>query len=73
MTGELGDAAGCGTDGFLWVAPGHPQYDQLYSTALAAFMSGKKIQAYAHTCTEIAWHGGSFSTLNGSGALYIKH
>lgn len=73
MKGALGDAADCGSDGYLWVPIDHPQYDLLYSTALAAFMGAKKIHAYAHTCTEIGWHGGSFSTLSGAGALYIKH
>ena len=72
IKGKLGDPAGCGTADHLWVAMDHPQYDQLYSTALAAFMSGNKIHAYAHNCTEIGWHGGSYNTLTSSGAMYLK-
>jgi hypothetical protein len=73
VKGKFGDPAECGTLDHLWVGADHPQYDQLYSTALAAFMSGKKIQAYAHTCTEIGWHGGSYNTLTGAGSMYIKN
>ncbi|UTW45820.1 hypothetical protein KFE80_02605 [bacterium SCSIO 12696] len=71
--GELGDPANCGNTGYLWVAINHPQYEQLYSMALTAFTAGKKIQAYAHSCTDVGWHGGSFSTLGGAGGMYIRH
>ncbi|MDM3869729.1 hypothetical protein QSV34_00035 [Porticoccus sp. W117] len=71
--GDLGDPADCGRDGYLWVAFDHPQYEQLYSMALTAFTAGKKIQAYAHSCTDVGWHGGSFSTLTGAGGMYIRH
>jgi hypothetical protein len=75
VKGDFGSAIGCSNAvaDFLWVAADHPQYDQLYSTALAAFMGGKKLKAYAHTCTAIGWHGGEFSTLNASGSLYISN
>jgi hypothetical protein len=73
IKGSIGNPANCSVNDHLWVAIDHPQYDQLYSTALAAFMGGKKIQAYAHTCTEIGWHGGSFNTLTGAGSMYLKN
>ena len=73
VIGKLGNPAGCTRVNYLWVSINHPQYDQLYSTVLAAFMGGKKIHAYASTCSEIGWHSGSFNTLTSSGALYIKN
>ncbi|MCW8878013.1 MAG: hypothetical protein OQK51_13255 [Kangiellaceae bacterium] len=40
--GVFGNPAGCTKDNAVWVKGEHPQYDKLYSTALAAFMAGKK-------------------------------
>lgn len=71
IKGDFHDAAGCNKGGYLWVDIAHPQYEQVYATALAAFMGGKKINAYASTCTAIGWHGGQYNTLTGSGALYL--
>ena len=73
VQGTFGNPAGCTVSNQLWIPIEHPQYDHLYSMALAAFMSGKKIQAYAHNCTEIGWHGGSYNTLSGAGSLYLKN
>ncbi len=75
VKGDFGSGIGCvnAAADYLWVAIDHPQYDQLYSTVLAGYMAGKKIRAYAHTCTEIGWHGGSYSTLNGAGSLYLQN
>lgn len=74
VKGALGSKIGCtdAKDGYLWVAIDHPQYDTLYSTVLAAYMSGKSIKAYTHDCTEIGWYSGKYSTLSGSGSLNIK-
>ena len=74
IKGDLGEKIGCDTalPDALWVGIDHPQYEHLYSTALAAFLSSKKIRAYAHTCTAIGWRGGEFSTLSGAGSLIIS-
>lgn len=75
VKGNFGNPAGCTVTNanHIWVDISHPQYDQLYATALAAFMGGKKIKAYVHNCTDIGWHGGTFNSLNGAGAMYLKH
>lgn len=61
----------CDSGDALWVAKTHPQYDQLYSMAVSALMGGKKLRAYAHVCTAIGWHGGTFNEVTGSGAIFI--
>lgn len=73
INGNLGNPAGCSNSDTLWIAIDHPQYDILYSTVLAAYMSGKKIQAYAHQCGSFGWHGGSHNQVTGDGALYIRN
>ena len=70
--GTFGNPSECTATDALWIPISHTQYEQLYSTALSAFIGGKKLKAYAHTCSEIGWHGGSYNTLSNSGAMYIK-
>ncbi|KZY41286.1 MULTISPECIES: hypothetical protein [unclassified Oleiphilus] len=72
VKGNFGDANDCGISDYLWVPIDNTQYDITYSTILAAYMAGKKIKAYAHECREIGWHGGSYSTMTSSGAMYLR-
>ena len=73
VSGDFGNPANCEVAGRIWVPIDHPQYDQLYSMVLTAFTSGKKIQAHAAECTAIGWHGGTYNTLTGAGAMYLRN
>ena len=61
----------CAAGDTIWVAITHPQYDQLYSMAISAMLSGKKLWGYAHQCTSYGWHGGTYNEITGAGALRI--
>ena len=69
--GNFGNPAGCTQSYAWWINKNHPQYDKLYSMLMAAMLSDKKIRGYAHGCEEFGWHGGSFNTISGPGALYM--
>ena len=71
LQGDFGNPASCTGSNYIYIPIAHPQYDQLYSSAMIAFTSNKKVRAYLHTCTAYGWHGGTFGTLNGAGSLYI--
>lgn len=74
--GEFGNAGSCTTSNQIYIQSTHPQYNQIYSTVLAAMLSGKKISAYIHTCTSVGWYGTeatTFDTLTPNGVLYIRN
>lgn len=71
--GDFGNPGECSTSNTIWVPIEHPQYDQLYSTALTAFTANKKIQAYIHSCVNMGWHGGTQNTLSAPGAMYLSN
>lgn len=72
---DIGNPASCnGEANVFFVEKDHPQYDQVYSTILAALMSGKKIQPYVDTCKPVTWQTSAsnlFNTLTPGGAIYI--
>ncbi|QDO85855.1 hypothetical protein FM037_24590 [Shewanella psychropiezotolerans] len=72
--GAFGNAANCTQENKFYVKSDHPQYDKLYATVLAAYMAGKKVRPYIHTCEPVTWHSTTAVTYNimtRSGALYI--
>lgn len=74
--GEFGNPSGCTEVNSIWVKGDHQQYDKIYSTALAAFMAGKKIAAYAHSCETVGWYttpDHTFNVLGPSGDLRISN
>ena len=76
LSGGFGNAAGCTTSDMIFVKATHPQYDHLYSMALAAFASGKKLTAYVHACEPVLWYTAAtvtYNTLTSDGSLSIKH
>ncbi len=74
--GDFGNAGSCTTNNSIYVKVGHPQYKEIYSTVLAAFSTGKKIQAYIHSCEPIGWYSGPSTTYNvvdSAAAVYIRN
>ncbi|CAA0124768.1 Uncharacterised protein [BD1-7 clade bacterium] len=57
--GKFGNPGECDIENEIFVEKSHSQYDHLYSTTLAAFMSGSKIQGYIHKCAPVNWHNSS--------------
>lgn len=55
LTGEFGNPGGCTYGNLMFVKSDHPQYKQMYATALAAHMGKQKISAYVHSCEVVAW------------------
>ncbi|WP_230390678.1 hypothetical protein [Reinekea sp. G2M2-21] len=72
--GSFGNAGGCSQSNKVFVKIDHPQYDAIYSTVLAAYMAGKKVQPYIHTCEPVTWYAvptTTFNILSSSGALNL--
>jgi hypothetical protein len=65
-------ATGCTVPDAIFVPIDHAQYNALLSTALTAVSGGLSLRVYVRSCTAVGWHGGTFNTLSGSDALYIK-
>jgi hypothetical protein len=73
INGAFGNPSECTQPNAVFVAVAHPQYDQLLSLAMTAFMGEKKLQMYSHECVEYGWHGGSYNELKSYGAMYLRH
>ncbi len=74
--GDFGNSMNCTIDNRVYVEIEHPQYKEIYSTVLAAFMSETKVRAYIHECDFIGWYAAApttFNILTVGGALEIKH
>jgi hypothetical protein len=74
--GDFGNVGGCTTTNQIYVQSTHPQYNQIYSTVLAAFMSGKKIFAYIQACTPVGWYSVdsvTYNTLTPNSMLYLRN
>ena len=71
IKGSFGNPSECTVGDTIFVSVDHPQYDQLLSVALAAFMGGKKLRIYSHQCINYGWHGGTFNELTASGSMYL--
>jgi len=64
--GDFGNAGECDVANQIFVRIDHPQYDAIYSTALAAIMSKSEIQAFIHACELVQW----FSVTKTQNTLY---
>jgi hypothetical protein len=76
LYGEFGNVLGCTVADLVYVKATHPQYNQIYSTALAAMMAGKKIYLYATACEPVGWYSvpsTTYNVLNESGSLSISN
>ena len=62
--GAFGNPGACTRINSIWIPRNHAEYDKLYSTALAAFMGGKKLDAFIHSCIDIPWLSGVTQTYN---------
>jgi hypothetical protein len=72
--GEFGNVSNCTVSNQFYVEIGHPQYNQIYSTVLAAFMAGKKIWVYSHACKPVPWYTVNtvtYNTMEPSGSIQI--
>ncbi len=76
LYGQFGNIGECTTSVKVFVKKDNPHYEQFYSTALAAFMAGKKIQVYIHTCEAIGWYSPptiTYNVLGSGGSLYLRN
>jgi hypothetical protein len=74
--GAFGNPSNCTITNAVWVKSSHPQYDKIYSTALAAFMGNKKLVIYSHNCETVGWYvtpEHNFNVLGASGDLHIQN
>ncbi len=72
ITGDFGNPSECVAGDSVFISIDHPQYDQLLSLSLSAFMADKKLRIYSHECADYGWHGGTHNELTVGGAMYIK-
>lgn len=73
--GLFGNPSDCTIPNQIYVNSDHPDYDRIYSMILAAYMSGKKISAYSHSCDSVGWYSSTNVTYNiiqQNSAVYIK-
>lgn len=76
LHGLFGNPSGCTVTDQIFVEAGHPQYKEIYSTVLAAYMAGKKVIVYSHTCKPGPWYSvnsTTYNTMENSGSLYIRN
>lgn len=71
IKGTFGNPSNCEVGDSVFVSIEHPQYDQLLSVALAAFMGNKKLRIYSHQCVNYGWHGGTHNELISHGSMYL--
>lgn len=74
--GDFGNIGQCSISNQIYIQSTHPQYNQIYSTVLAAFMSGKKISAYIQACTPVGWYSidsVTYNTLTPNSVLYLRN
>lgn len=62
--GNFGNPANCTNTIRFFVPKEHAEYDKVHATILAAFMAGKKIDLYAHTCKPVGWYSSDSVTYN---------
>ncbi|MEY8213230.1 MAG: hypothetical protein RPR97_01965, partial [Colwellia sp.] len=73
--GEFGNPGGCTISDRVYVKSDHPQYKEIYSMVLAAYMAGKRVQPYVNDCLTAGWYvvpSTTFNTLTASGSLNIR-
>jgi hypothetical protein len=74
VRGDFGNNGGCTQADSVYVQANHPQYKEIYSAAVAAYMAGKKIQLYINDCITRGWYvtaDKTFSTLTGGGTFKL--
>lgn len=64
LSGEFGNAGGCSVGNYLFVKSDHPQYKQIYATALSAHLAKQKVTAYVHSCESVVWFSAAPTTYN---------
>ncbi len=64
-SGDFGNPEDCGIPNQIVVPQDHPQYSEIYSTVLAAYMAKKKIRFYVNSCQVHSWiSSNSMNTLS---------
>ncbi len=74
--GEFGNVGSCSVSNQVFVEISHPQYNQIYSTVLAASMAGKKIVFYSHSCKPAPWYtvnSVTYNTMEASGSIQLSN
>jgi len=64
VVGEFGNPGGCTFANQMFIKSDHPQYKQIYATALAAYLTKSKLSAYVHGCEAVPWYSVASNTFN---------
>ena len=64
INGDFSNPGGCTFTNQLFVRADHPQYKQIYASALAAYMGKQKLSAYVHGCETVGWYSAAPNTYN---------
>ena len=70
--GDFGNVNSCTSDTAIFLRIDHPQYKELYSMMLTAMTTGFEIRPYLRECQSFGWHSGTYNTVTGSDAIYLK-
>lgn len=62
----------CIRDNAYLVVIDHPQYDELYSMALAVMATGWRLQPHLAECQNVSWHDGTYNAVTSGGAIYAR-
>ena len=62
--GSFGNGGSCAISNQLYVKRDHPQYKEIYATALAAMLGKYRIRAYVHGCEPVLWYSAAENTFN---------
>ncbi len=73
VKGAFGNPSACQRGDTIFVSINHPQYAELFSTAMAAFSNGKRLKMYSHQCVSYGWHRGNYNELTAAGAMFMRH
>ncbi len=74
VVGNFGNAGNCDNDMAFYVRASHPQYEALYSAALAALRDRVLIRVYIHGCDELTVfdaESGTYNIVGPGGSLTI--
>lgn len=73
--GAFGNPNGCSVGDRFYVAREHPQYQEIYSSILAAFSSEKEVRVHIRDCEAVSWYATSetnFNVLKATGSVSIR-
>lgn len=72
--GAFGNASNCTISNRYFIKLDHPQYKEIYSMVLTAYLTGKKIKIYSNTCESLTWYSvpeTTYNTLTAGGSVNL--